>query len=176
MTPDQITKRSATLADIVPLHALVERAYRGDTARAGWTHEADLIEGPRTDAVTLRQLIEASDEEIFIALHDGNIVGCVQVSNRGQGLAYLGLLAIDPGLQAFGIGRQMITHAEHQAVALFQATEMEMTVVSRRPELIAFYERRGYRATGEERPFPIATTPPLKLAVLKKTLGHAPDV
>ncbi len=35
---------------------------------------------------------------------------------------------------------------------------MEMTVISQRAELIAFYERRGYELTGETRPFP-ATDP-----------------
>ena len=171
MTPEYITKRPATVADIARLHALVESAYRGETARAGWTHEADMIEGPRTDAATLQGLIESTEEEIFVAEQGGRIIGCVQVSSKGDGLAYLGLLAVDPGLQASGLGRQMIAFAEQEAVVRFGAVAMEMTVVSRRPELIAYYERRGYVATGEMRPFPITVTPPLELKVLKKALG-----
>ena len=31
---------------------------------------------------------------------------------------------------------------------------MEMTVITQRRELIAWYERRGYTVTGESRPFP----------------------
>ncbi len=139
MTPEDIIKRPATVADIALLHALVESAYRGETARGGWTHEADMIEGPRTDSATLQGLIEREDEEIFVAEQDGRIIGCVQVSSKGDGLAYLGLLAVDPGLQASGLGKAMIAFAEQQAVVRFGARAMEMTVVSRRPELIAYY-------------------------------------
>ena len=171
MTPEHIIKRPATLADLGALHALVERAYRGETARAGWTHEADMIEGPRTDAATLQGLIESKDEEVFVAERDGQIIGCVQVSNKGAGLAYLGLLAVDPDIQASGLGKAMIAFAEQEAVARFGAKAIEMTVVSRRPELIAYYERRGFIATGEMRPFPIVVVPPLELKVLKKALG-----
>lgn len=171
MTPEYIIKRSATVADIARLHALVESAYRGETARAGWTHEADMIEGPRTDPATLQGLIESAEEEIFVAEQGGRIIGCVQVSSKGDGLAYLGLLAVDPGLQASGLGKQMIAFAEQQAGVRFGAVAMEMTVVSRRPELIAYYERRGYVATGEMRPFPIVVVPPLELKVLRKALG-----
>jgi len=171
MTPEHIIKRPARLADIDLLHRLVERAYRGETARAGWTHEADMIEGPRTDAATLQGLIESASEEIFVAEQDGRIIGCVQVSSKGDGLAYLGLLAVDPNIQASGLGKSMIAFAEQEAVVRFGAVAMEMTVVSRRPELIAYYERRGFVATGEMRPFPIIVTPPLELKVLKKALG-----
>ena len=168
---NEISKRAATLADIARLHALIERAYRGETARAGWTHEADMIEGPRTDAATLQGLIESADEEIFVAVQDSRIIGCVQVSDKGDGLAYLGLLAVDPEIQASGLGRAMIAFAEQEAMSRFGARAMEMTVVSKRPELIAYYERRGFVATGEMRPFPIVVTPPLELKVLKKALG-----
>ena len=171
MTAEPITKRAATVADIALLHALVERAYRGETARAGWTHEADMIEGPRTDAATLQGLIESADEEVFVAIRDGRIIGCVQVSDKGDGLAYLGLLAVDPDIQASGLGKAMIAFAEQEAVTRFGARAMEMTVIGRRPELIAYYERRGFVATGEIRPFPIVLTPPLELKVLKKALG-----
>ena len=34
------------------------------------------------------------------------------------------------------------------------AVEMRMTVIVQREELIAYYERRGYRRTGEVSPFP----------------------
>ena len=43
------TIRPATAADIPALHALIESAYRGEVSRAGWTTEADLLDGQRTD-------------------------------------------------------------------------------------------------------------------------------
>ena len=43
---------------------------------------------------------------------------------------------------------------EIQAMSSAQGGIIEMTVVSIRDTLIAWYERRGYRRTGEVRPFP----------------------
>ncbi len=40
----------ATHTNIHAVVALVESAYRGDASRVGWTTEADLLDGQRTDA------------------------------------------------------------------------------------------------------------------------------
>jgi len=163
----------ATPDDIEALHAHVERAYRGDEARAGWTHEADLLDGQRTSREALAEIIADPRERIVLLKRDGDIAGCVQVADRGGGVAYLGLLAVDPRAQAGGLGRRLIAEAERLAVEVYGATTMEMTVISRRSELIAYYVRRGYAPTGETRPFPIDVSPPLELAVLSKPIGRA---
>lgn len=165
-----LTIRTASPADLSLLHPVIERAYRGDAARGGWTHEADLIEGERTDLATLEGIVASPDSRLLVAKRDGAIIGCVQVSDRGGGLAYLGLLCIDPALQAAGLGRQLITAAENEACSAFAARAIEMTVIDSRHELVAYYERRGYRLTGERRPFPIALDPPLSMVVLAKEL------
>ncbi|MCP1470460.1 putative N-acetyltransferase YhbS [Sphingobium sp. OAS761] len=169
--------RPATLADISALHAVIERAYRGDTARAGWTFESDLLSGPRTDAETLAAIVD-SDADLLLVATDksGAPLGCVQITDRGEGITYLGLLCIDPHLQAAGLGRRLIAEAEHQAILLFSASQMEMTVIDSRSELIAYYERRGYAATGEKRAFPIPLDPPLAMIVLAKSLAGAGDL
>ena len=95
----------------------------------------------------------------------------MQVSDRGGGIAYLGLLCVDPSLQADGLGRRLIAAAEAEARASFSATTIEMTVISSRTELIAYYERRGYALTGERRPFPIPLDPPFSMVVLAKELA-----
>src|SRR4051794_13241714 len=41
--------REAGPADLGAIVALVESAYRGESSRAGWTTEADLLDGQRTD-------------------------------------------------------------------------------------------------------------------------------
>lgn len=163
------TIRPATRADLPRLHPVVERAYRGDSARQGWTHEADLLHDTRTDLATLATLIDG-DSRILIALDDDTILGCVNIAHRGDGLAYLGLLCVDPALQARGIGKQLIAAAESTARALFAATRMEMTVIDRRVELIAWYNRHGYTDSGEIRPFPAPVDPQLTMAVLVKPL------
>ena len=171
MTTDTILIRPATPADLAPLHALVQRAYRGDAARAGWTHEADLVEGQRIEPDALAAILDHANERLLVAERDGVLLGCVQVTDRGEGVSYLGLLGVDPHQQAGGLGRQLITAAEREAAAQFGAHTMEMSVIEPRIELIAYYERRGYARTGAFLPFPIATVPPLRLMVLAKPLG-----
>lgn len=163
--------RAATTADLARLHPVVERAYRGESARAGWTHEADLIvEGARTDLQTLQAIIEDPAQRLLIAEREGDPIGCVQVTDRGKGLAYLGLLSVDPQLQAGGLGKKLLDAAERVARDVFDARRMEMTVIDKREELIAWYRRRGYLPSGEMRDFPIPLDPPLTMAVLVKPL------
>ena len=162
--------RPATLSDLSALHPVIERAYRGDSARQGWTHEADLVSGTRTDLGSL-QAIVADRAQVLLALFDGRApLGCVNVANRGGGVAYLGLLCIEPGRQSEGLGRQLLAAAEEHARDVFECTRIEMTVLDQRGELIAYYERRGWRQTGERRPFPVPTDPPYVMEVLAKPL------
>ena len=146
--------RLARPGDAAALQPLVHRDYRGDSARAGWTHEADLLDGQRIDAADLESLIADPTQAVIVAEASGAAVGCVQVSDRGQGLAYLGMLTVDPALQGSGLGRALIDEAERVARDRFGADRMEMTVIIQRTELIDWYVRRGYALTGERRPFP----------------------
>ena len=166
-----IAVRAATSDDVAALHPLIERAYRGDTAKAGWTHEADLLFDDRTSAAELASLIADPDRVILLAHRDGALIGCVQVARAGDDLAYLGMVTVEPTLQARGLGRRLLAAAESEAVARFGARRMEMTVIHRRAELIAWYERRGYAPTGETRPFPVdPPRPELDFVVLEKAL------
>lgn len=146
--------RPATPADLPALHALVERAYRGDSAKAGWTHEADLLGGQRTDLAALTEMLADPEQHLLVALDVGALTGCVSVTRKPDGRGYLGLLTVDPTLQAAGLGKRLIAAAEDTARA-FGADAMEMTVIASRGELIGYYERRDYALTGERRPFPL---------------------
>jgi ribosomal protein S18 acetylase RimI-like enzyme len=64
------------------------------------------------------------------------------------------MFAVDPTLQAGGLGRSLLTEAERIARDEWGCRRMEMTVIVQRDELIAWYERRGYRRTGTYKPFP----------------------
>ncbi|AQR73075.1 GNAT family N-acetyltransferase [Sphingomonas sp. LM7] len=169
--PDLVTIRVATHEDLPALHPVIERAYRGETARGGWTHEADLIEGARTDIATLAAIVDDPAQRLLVAFRDGATIGCVQVTDKGEGLGYLGLLCIDPTLQAGGYGKQLVAAAEATARDDFGATAMEMTVIDVRRKLIEYYARRGYRVSGEKRDFPIALDPPFFMDVLVKRLA-----
>ncbi len=173
----EATFRPAAPDDVPALHRLIESAYRGDSAKAGWTHEADLLGGQRTDEAELRDILADASRVLLLAEIDGVLTGCVQVAKQGEGLAYLGLLTVDPRRQAGGLGRWLIAAAEAEAIDRFGATRMEMTVIRQRVEQIAWYERRGYRLTGETRPFPLdderfglPQTRELEFVVLEKAL------
>jgi ribosomal protein S18 acetylase RimI-like enzyme len=148
----------ATFDDLPSLHTLVHGAYRGDSARRGWTHEADLLDGQRTDVEALRAMLDDPTYVILLAKRGVVLAGCVSVADKGEGLAYLGMLSVDPERQGEGLGRRLVAAAEDTARSRFGATRMEMTVIVQRAELIAWYERLGYARTGETRPFP-ATDP-----------------
>ncbi|MFE0413538.1 GNAT family N-acetyltransferase [Streptomyces tendae] len=148
-----LTYRDATDADVDALVALIESAYRGDASRAGWTTEADILEGQRTDPQGVLEVVKAPDSRLLTVERDGRIVACCQLEHRGAH-AYFGMFAVSPALQGGGLGKAIIAEAERQARATWGVTEMHMTVISVREDLIAWYERRGYRRTGETTPFP----------------------
>lgn len=151
--------RLAVAADAQEIRALVERAYRGDAARGGWTHEADLLDGNRTSLAEIAGILAAPHQFVMLVEMVGRLVGSVTITGLGENRAYLGMLAVDPAMQAGGIGRALIGAAEAEAIRRWSAAIMEMTVIARRAELIAWYERRGYARTGEVRPFPYAVAP-----------------
>lgn len=149
--------RVATHRDVAALHDLVERAYRGDAARAGWTHEADLLDGQRTDAAMLDAIIADPRQRLLVEDAGTRIDGCVQLARVDATTAYLGMLSVEPSRQRGGLGKALVAAAEAGARA-DGATRVEMTVIAQRGELIAWYERLGYAATGERRPFPYGDT------------------
>ncbi|MEU0899445.1 GNAT family N-acetyltransferase [Streptomyces massasporeus] len=148
-----LTFRDATDADVGELVALIESAYRGDDSRAGWTTEADILEGQRTDPEGVLEVIKSPDSRLMAVERDGRIVACCQLEHQGDH-AYFGMFAVSPLLQGAGLGKVIIAEAERQARATWGVREMQMTVISVRDDLIAWYERRGYRRTGRMTPFP----------------------
>ncbi|MER5366684.1 GNAT family N-acetyltransferase [Streptomyces sp. NPDC002722] len=151
--PGQLTFRDAADADVPALVALIESAYRGDSSRTGWTTEADILQGQRTDPDGVRRVVEAPGSRLLVVERDGDLVACCQLEHRGEA-AYFGMFAVRPGLQGAGLGKVIIAEAERTVRESWGVREMHMTVISVREELIAWYERRGYRRTGELSPFP----------------------
>lgn len=195
--------------------ALVQSAYRGQPSRAGWTTEADLVAGQRTDIAQVHAALagEPQDSTLLLAAEPGGqLIGCCQVQRRieppaqdvepaARGIeppareaqeeeresaagvngpcgAYFGLFAVSPTRQSAGIGGALLALAEQHAVTHWQAGWMELVVIAQRAELIAWYQRRGYRQTGQNRPFPYddprlgqPMRPDLYFAVLRRSLA-----
>ncbi len=148
-----VTFRLATPADVAVIVALVESAYRGDVSRKGWTTEADLLDGRRTDPTGVVELITKSGSCMLLGERDGALLACANLEKRDDA-GYFGMFSVRPDLQGAGIGRAMLAEAERIARDDWRCREMHMTVISVRDELIAWYERRGYRRTGIHSPFP----------------------
>jgi ribosomal protein S18 acetylase RimI-like enzyme len=147
------TFRDAKDTDVDALVALIESAYRGDSSRAGWTTEADILQGQRTDPEGVLAVIKSPDSRLLTAERDGRLVACCQLEHRGEH-AYFGMFAVSPTQQGAGLGKVVMAQAEREARETWGVTEMHMTVIAVREDLIAWYERRGYRRTGRMTPFP----------------------
>lgn len=166
------TIAAAAPADAPALKALLEAAYRGDAAREGWNHEADILDDERI-ALSELQAMLADPAVTILAARDGDrLMGCVAVTRKHAALGYLGMLCVLPRLQSSGLGRRLLDAAEDHGRALGLHT-MEMTVIDSRASLIAWYVRRGYALTGETRPFPVLRDPPITFVVLEKPLKCA---
>ncbi|GHA00747.1 GNAT family N-acetyltransferase [Streptomyces echinoruber] len=176
-TATGLTFRDATDADVDALVTLIESAYRGESSRRGWTTEADILDGQRTDPQGVLEVIKAPGSRLLTAERDGRLVACCQLEHRGDH-AYFGMFAVSPTEQGAGLGKAVLAEAERQARESWGAAEMHMTVISVRDDLIAWYERRGYRRTGRTTPFPygderfgIPRRPDLRFELLVKELA-----
>ena len=149
-----LTFRFAEARDVPAIVTLVESAYRGDASRAGWTTEADLIDGRRTDVRAVESVLAMPGSAMLLADADDQLAGSCHLDRHAGAEVYLGMFAVQPSRQGQGWGRQILAEAERVARLDWGASTMTMSVIAQRPELIAWYRRRGYLPTGETRPFP----------------------
>ena len=177
--------RDATAAEVDAIVVLVTSAYRGEASRAGWTTEADLLDGNRIDPEVLRGDIERPRSRVLLASQGGELVACAHVAIE-DGAGYFGMFAVRPVLQGGGVGKAVLAEAERVARVDWGLPVLRMTVIDVREDLIAWYERRGYSRTGIKKPFPavdprfgIPKRDDLRFEVLEKPLhadagrGHA---
>jgi GNAT superfamily N-acetyltransferase len=142
--------------DVPRVVAMMNRAYRGSGASAGWSTEVEYIAGDRTTESLLRSELKAKPEALFLKWENpqtGALEGCVWLEPVSADVWYLGSLTVDPTQQKSGLGKTILAAAE---TWLLQrgARCVRMTVVNLREPLIAWYGRRGYAPTGETLPFP----------------------
>lgn len=180
----RLTFRYAHRGDAAAIVGMIERAYRGPEAAGKWTSEAGLLTGPRTDHDEVVALIDREDSRFILAEDDEKLMGCCLVqgvssdpapgpvysdtfgfpgykdgkSTAAVNAAYFGMFAIDPDAHGGGLGKVVIAEAERRVAELWGVNQMVMTVINLRHELIAWYERRGYRQTGATLPFPFTET------------------
>nr|WP_313975339.1 N-acetyltransferase [uncultured Psychrobacter sp.] len=172
--------RQAEASDIDALEQLLNRCYR---QAEGWTNEADLVGGIRTTKDELLAVINDPKHYVFIypktttgerdGKETGELLGCIAVDikddadkneNASKKKAYIGMFAVLPELQGLGVGHQILQAAETFAQRHLQANtqasaqnpaRLTMSILSHRPELLAYYQRRGYQLNGNSMPFPV---------------------
>ncbi|MDB5733791.1 MAG: family N-acetyltransferase [Alphaproteobacteria bacterium] len=168
-----MTISPATQADLPEVVALMNCAYRGSD---GWAAEGGYIKGDRVRLDDLQAEL-AAGLPLFVWREEGALLGCYSLEKSVGDTFYVGMLTVDPGRQDAQLGRRLLAEAENRARNL-GATRMEMTVIWMRDKLIGWYQRRGYVATGETRPFPygddrwgVPTRDDLHFVVLEKLLA-----
>jgi ribosomal protein S18 acetylase RimI-like enzyme len=138
---------------IAAIVTLVNSAYRGESSKKGWTTEADILPGnERTDASLIQAIINDPLSCLLLyILPNGQLAGTVHLQQQPTCL-YLGMLSVDPELQAKGIGKQLLQAAENHARHC-NCPAIKMTVISSRTTLVDWYNRHGYHSTGNRLPF-----------------------
>ena len=146
--------RKATLLDTEKIVDLVNSAYRGESSKKGWTTEADLLGGQRTDSREIQEFVQTPNSQMILCESKSNeLLGCVLLKKNGH-RCYFGMFAVKPTTQGQGLGKSFIAYSEEFARKELDCNQMYMTVITLREELIAWYERRGYKRTGEIEKFP----------------------
>lgn len=143
----------ATAADAAAITALLNSAYRGEDSKKGWTTEAHLIAGnQRSEEADVKETIQKAGS-VFLKYTDAdnNLIACVNLQQHGHKI-YLGMFSVVPQLQGGGVGKQLLLTAEEYAMQK-SIHIIYMSVISVRTELINWYQRHGYKDTGERIPF-----------------------
>lgn len=173
---EPIQFRRGTGADVASVVALVQSSYRGESSRGGWTTEADLLDGQRTDPEEVEGVLADPDARLILAHNSSGLVGCI-VARRAPEGTHIGMFAVRPALQGQGVGRLLLEEAERVARAELGGEVAILHVISVRAELLAWYARRGYADSGLRERFPygnprfgLPKRDDLEFAVLTKAL------
>lgn len=169
--PQNITK--AQITDVAEAVVLVNSAYRGNYSKQGWTSESHLLEGIRIDEAEMAGYFDRPEITLLKHVNDaGRITGFVYLEQVANNRLYLGLLTVEPTQQDAGVGRQLLAAANDVAQQL-GAEAVKISVITTRTELIAWYQRRGFTATGQT--YPLVTDKsvaiePVTLMVMEKRI------
>lgn len=155
----QFTLKKANPNQCPDICNLVNLTYRGET---GWTRETHIIGGDRTNLDEITTAMAKPGARFYVVYQKQLLAACIYLSHE-QHHAYIGFFSVHPDFQGHGVGKHILQQTETIARQQFATAKIRMFVVSQRPELIAFYQRRGYQRTGGQEPYPLQ----LKIGVPK---------
>ena len=159
-TATEVHFRPMVESDVAGVEKLVQSAYRGGQAAVAWKNEHDIVRGPRITVDGLKKMLKSPGDLVLVAecqlaeSQAPELYGCVLVEQEDVETVVIGMLAVGPASQNMGLGRRLVEAAETAAREHYQARKAHMHVACVRDQLLAWYERLGYRATGEMKPFP----------------------
>jgi len=165
----------ANEVDIPELVSIMDKSYRGEASKQGWTSEADLFIGTkRTDESTVKELMQRPGAVFLKCVNEEELIIACVLLNKKNNRIYLGMFSVLPEAQGKGIGKKLLEASENYAKEK-QCISIFMTVISIRHELISWYEKYGYGNTGRVLPFPQddrfgIPKQPLEMLVLEKML------
>ena len=139
----------ANINEAQRINELLNLAYRGEK---GWTTENSLVSGDRSTTADVKLSIENST--FLIYKKNSDLVACICLEAKGHEV-YIGSFAVHPDYQAAGLGKTILNAAEKYSINELKAKKFVMVVLSKRIELISFYERRGYQKTGINKEYPL---------------------
>ena len=149
--------RKAEPADYAEVIDLANLAYRGrEGAVPSWNIERGIVGGQRLDNSLLREELAAKPDGALLVYREdpgGPLLGTAWLNPESDDVWSMGLLTVRPELQNQHLGRRLLAAAETYASER-GAKRMRIGVLHVRNTLISWYERRGYRATGETEPYP----------------------
>ncbi|SER27449.1 Ribosomal protein S18 acetylase RimI [Nitrosomonas sp. Nm51] len=156
MKPEAIDFSRFTLQQAIPGHCsdicdLVNLTYRGET---GWTRETHIIGGNRTTLDEIAAAMAKPDAQFYVVYQRQLLAACIYLAKERY-FAYVGFFSVHPDYQGRGVGKHILRQAEAIARQQLTAAKIRIFVVSQRPELIAFYERRGYQRIGNAQAYPL---------------------
>jgi ribosomal protein S18 acetylase RimI-like enzyme len=165
--------RIATLDDChaTDLHGLVIEALAGE--EQNWSGKPHFHPEDAVSVEELQALIAAPRSRLLAAFDGDEIVGCVLVTRNAGGRSTLGLLGVDQHSRRRGLGAKLILAAETIAVETFGSDQIELCVLDGRARLMAYYEKQGFRRTGERRSIRRRLHTEMEFVVMGKMLAEA---
>lgn len=159
----------AVPTDVDDIVDVVNRAYSPTPGAPGWAGERSFQPGERTSSREVADVIASAESTVLVGRRDGRLASCCSVTRRDDATAYLGMFAVDPGLQGGGAGRATMDAGESFARAEFRATRLVIEVMEHHVPLRQWYLRLGYQPTGARTLFPgsVAADPAWLLEMAK---------
>lgn len=148
-----ISIRDAVISDVQPIHNLIEKTYRGESAKAGWTFESDLIDGARLQDGEILECLQDSNQKFFVAIDENQTICGVICVFRDKDWVEFGKFSVEPAMQGRGIGKLLIQKVGDFIKKEWGTSILKLMVLTKRKELVEFYERLGFVPTGEIKPF-----------------------